>query len=165
VFGTVFNTDIPLLGTIVKALAALPVRVVATVGPRGDPGCLGPVPENVHVARYLPQTEVLPHVALVVSHGGSGTFLASLGYGIPQLCIPQAADQFANAAAAHRVGAGLSIEPGAVSPDHVRSAASRLLQEPAFGEAARKAQTEIQNLPGPDAVADRIESMLDTEPA
>jgi MGT family glycosyltransferase len=164
-FGTVFNTDIPLLATIVNALGALPVRVLVTVGPRGEPGSVGPLPENVHVARYVPQTQVLPHVALVVSHGGSGTFLASLGYGIPQLCIPQAADQFANAAAAHRVGAGLTIEPGAVSPDRVRVAAGRLLREPAFREAARKVQTEIQEMPGPEAVADKIESMLDTEPA
>jgi UDP:flavonoid glycosyltransferase YjiC (YdhE family) len=164
-FGTVFNTDIPLLATIVNALGALPVRVLVTVGPRGEPGSLGPLPENVHVARYVPQTQVLPHVALVVSHGGSGTFLASLGHGIPQLCIPQAADQFANAAAGHRVGAGLTIEPGAVSVDRVSGAADRLLREPAFGEAARKVQIEIQAMPGPEAVADKIESMLDTEPA
>ena len=164
-FGTVFNTDIPLLATIVNALGALPVRVLVTVGPRGEPGSLGPQPENVHVARYVPQTQVLPHVALVVSHGGSGTFLASLGYGIPQLCIPQAADQFANAAAAQRVGAGLTLEPGAVSLERVRGAAGRLLREPAFREAARKVQTEIQEMPGPEAVADKIESMLDTEPA
>ena len=161
-FGTVFNTDIPLLSIIVNALAGLPVRVLVTIGPRGEPGSLGLLPDNVHVARYVPQTEVLPHVALVVSHAGSGTFLASLGYGIPQLCFPQAADQFANAAGAQRVGAGLSIDPGLVSPDRVRAAAVRLLAEFAFREAARKVQTEIQEMPGPEVVADKIESMLDT---
>jgi hypothetical protein len=162
-FGTVFNTDIGQLVTIVNALGDLPARVLVTVGPRGDPDAIGTVPENVHVARYVPQTQVLPHVALVVSHGGSGTFLASLGRGIPQLCIPQAADQFANAAAGERVGACLTVEPGAVSADRVSSAASRLLREPAFGDAARKVHTDIENMPGPEAVAGKIEATHGTK--
>jgi hypothetical protein len=159
-FGTVFNTDIALLATIVNALGQHDVRVLVTLGPKGDPGSLGPLPDNVRVARYLPQTQVLPHVALVVSHGGSGTFLASLGYGIPQLCIPQAADQFANAAAAQRVGAGLAILPGAVTQEGVNAAADRLLREPSFREAARSVKKDIEEMPGPDTVADIIESVL-----
>jgi UDP:flavonoid glycosyltransferase YjiC (YdhE family) len=47
----------------------------------------------------------------------------------------------------------------------VSGAARRLLQEPAFREAARKVQAEIQEMPGPEAVADKIESMPDTKPA
>jgi UDP:flavonoid glycosyltransferase YjiC (YdhE family) len=159
-FGTVFNTDIAVLATIVNALGQHDVRVLVTLGPKGDPGLLGPLPDNVRVARYLPQTQVLPHVALVVSHGGSGTFLASLGHGIPQLCIPQAADQFANAAAAQRVGAGLTIAPGAVTHEGVNAAADRLLREPSFREAARDVKKDIEEMPGPDTVADIIESFL-----
>jgi UDP:flavonoid glycosyltransferase YjiC (YdhE family) len=159
-FGTVFNTDIPLLATIVNALGQFPVRVLATVGPRGDPGSLGTLPDNVHVARYVPQTQVLPHAALVVSHGGSGTFLATLGHGIPQLCIPQAADQFANAAAAQRAGAGLTIEPGGVTPERVSVATDRLLRESAFREAATRVKLDIDQMPAPDAVADIIETLL-----
>ena len=159
-FGTVFNTDITLLATIVNALGQHDVRVLVTLGPKGDPGSLGPLPENVRAARYLAQTQVLPHVALVVSHGGSGTFLASLGHGIPQLCIPQAADQFANAAAAQRVGAGLTLAPGAVTREAVNAAVDRLLLEPSFREAARSVKEDIEAMPAPDTVADIIESFL-----
>jgi UDP:flavonoid glycosyltransferase YjiC (YdhE family) len=159
-FGTVFNTDIPLLVNIVEGLAALPVRVLVTVGPRGDPGSLGTMPDNVHVARYVPQTQILPHVALVVSHAGSGTFLAALGHGIPQLCLPQAADQFGNAAAAERRGVGLSIAPGAVSCEMVREAAARLMQEPQFRDTTRLVGREISEMPGPRSVAEIIGSVV-----
>src|SRR6185503_13419353 len=108
-FGTVFNRDVALLARVVGALALLPVRVVVTVGPGGDPDALGPQPHHVHVARYLPQDEILPLCAAVVSHGGSGTFLAALAAARPQLCLPQAADQFLNAAALERSGAGVTL--------------------------------------------------------
>ena len=158
-FGTVFNTDHVQLVTITRALGDLPVRALVTVGPRGDPSALGPTPPNVHVARYVPQTQILPHVALVVSHAGSGTFLASLGSGIPQLCIPQAADQFQNAAAAERAGVGLTIEPGAVTTDQVTDSIERLLQEPSFRRRARRVQNEIEAMPGPAQVAKVIEQL------
>src|SRR5207244_2901564 len=106
-FGTLFGND-ELLSTIVRAVSELPVRVAVTVGPNGDPASLGPQPENVHVARYVPQDQILPLCAVVVSHGGSGTFLASLASGLPQLCVPLAADQFLHAAACASSHAGLS---------------------------------------------------------
>ncbi len=114
----------------------------------------------MHVARYLPQTEILPHAALVVSHAGSGTFLAALGHGIPQLCLPQAADQFGNAAAAERMGAALTIEPGGATAERVQAAAERVLQEPTFRTAAHKVQLDIEEMPGPAAVAAHIESFV-----
>ena len=141
-FGTVFQNDAA-LSTIVEALRDLGVRVVVTVGPHGDPASLGPQPSNVHVARYIPQSQLLAHCSVVVSHGGSGTFLAALAAEIPQLCIPQAADQFLNAAACAQSGAGLSIDPGSVSVDGVRDAVSRLLSEPAFRAATERVNREI----------------------
>jgi UDP-glucoronosyl and UDP-glucosyl transferase len=152
--GTVFNEDIVLIATILRALGGLDVRVVATVGPAGDPAALGAQPDNVHVARYIPQTELLPHCSVVVSHAGSGTFLATLAQGLPQLCVPQAADQFRNAEACVNSGAGLSLQPGTISSEHViADAVSRLLSEPGFRDAAGLVSKEIEAMPSPDQVA------------
>jgi hypothetical protein len=51
--GTAFSND-EVLSTVVGTIRELPVRVVVTVGPRGDPASLGPQPGNVHVARLHP---------------------------------------------------------------------------------------------------------------
>ncbi len=154
-FGTVFSND-EALSSIVEAVRNLPVRVVVTVGPHGDPATLGAQPDNVHVARYIPQDQLLRHSAVVISHGGSGTLLASLAAGIPQLCVPQAADQFFNAAACERSGSGLALQPGAVTVEDVRNAVQRLLSDTAFKSAATRVGAEIAAMPSAKDVADRI---------
>ena len=154
-FGTVF-TDASALGALVCAIRDLDVRVVATVGPHIDPEALGHQPANVHVAQYIPQRQLLPHCSAVVSHAGSGTFLASIAAAVPQLCLPQGADQFLNAAACSQSGVGLSLPPDQVSPDHVQTAVSRLLTEDSFGSSAAAVAQEITTMPAPPVVAAQL---------
>jgi UDP:flavonoid glycosyltransferase YjiC (YdhE family) len=96
--GTVFNGP-AVLEVVVNALADLQACVLVTVGPAADLDALGTHPANVRIERYVPQTRVLPEAAVVVSHSGSGTVVATLDHGLPQLCLPQGADQFLNARA------------------------------------------------------------------
>ena len=114
-FGTVFN-DARLLSMVVNAISSLPVSVVATVGLNNDPAMLGDQPTHVHVAQFVPQDDLLSHCAAVVSHGGSGTFLASLARGLPQLLLPQGADQFLNADAGESAGVAIVLRPHEQEP-------------------------------------------------
>jgi len=158
-FGTVFN-DPSLFAEAMSGVARLDVDVLVTVGPVADPVALGAVPPNVRVERYVPQTAVLPFCAVVVSHAGSGTFLASVGLGKPQLCLPQAADQFINAGQGAAAGAALTLAPGEASADAIAAALGRLLHEPAFAEAAGRISDEIAAMPGPDDVAEVLEGLV-----
>ncbi len=157
-FGTVFNTGGPFPAAVAGA-ARLDVDVLVTVGPTGDPGALGPLPPNVRVERYVPQTALLPQCSVVASHAGSGTFLASIGLGIPQLCLPQAADQFINGARGAAAGAALTLGPAEMSADAVSGALHRLLHEPAFADRARQIGAEIAAMPSPDEVAMVLEGL------
>ena len=156
-FGTVWNTDLNLLRTVVEGVSRLPVRVVLTCGPGNDPAALGDQPPNVEVAEFIPQAELLPHCTAVVSHAGSGTFLAALAHGLPQVLLPQAADQFLNAAAGARAGVGVAIQPDALSADTVTDALAALLGDSAQRAAAQTLATEIAAMPSHDQVADEIE--------
>jgi UDP:flavonoid glycosyltransferase YjiC (YdhE family) len=157
-FGTVWNRDPDLIARVVEGVRELPVRVVATVGPGTDPGALGDQPPNVEVATFIPQAELLPRCVAVVSHAGSGTFLAALAAGLPQLLLPQAADQFLNAAAAARAGAGIAIPPDAVTAASVRRELERLLGDPAFRSAAERIRDQIAAMPSPGAAAEGIQA-------
>jgi UDP:flavonoid glycosyltransferase YjiC (YdhE family) len=99
----------------------------------------------------------LPHVDVVVHHGGSGTTLGALTVGAPQLLLPQGADQFANADAVTAAGAGLRLLPGELSAeaiaDHVRKLLSR---QGNHRDAARLIAGEIARMPSPDEVARRL---------
>lgn len=158
-FGTVFNDPGGAFRAAIDGVAAHDVELLVTVGPEGDPTALGLVPPNVRVERYVPQARVLPACAAVVSHAGSGTFLATLSLGIPQLCLPMAADQFINAAQGAASGAAITLLPDEVSAEAVGHALGRLLGEASFGAAARRLAAEIAAMPGPDEVAGMLERL------
>jgi len=48
---------------------------------------------HVHIARWVPQADVLRHARVVVCHGGSGTTLGALAAGVPLVVTPLFDDQ------------------------------------------------------------------------
>jgi UDP:flavonoid glycosyltransferase YjiC (YdhE family) len=94
-----------------------------------------------------------------VHHGGSGTMLGALAHGLPQLLIPQGADQFINAQALAPTGAALSLLPEQISPDAVAAALRELLDEQSFRDAARRIAAEIDAMPAPAKVVAELERL------
>ena len=66
-----FNTTLELLRTLVAGAAALDVEVLVTTGRTVDPTALGPQPDHVHAAQFVPQDQVLDAVDAVICHAGS----------------------------------------------------------------------------------------------
>jgi UDP:flavonoid glycosyltransferase YjiC (YdhE family) len=149
-----------LLRTVVAALGELDVRLLVTVGPRGDPAAFGALPPNVMVERYVSQAAVLPLCAAVVSHAGSGTVLGAAGLGLPQVCLPQAADQFRNTEGLVRAGAGIGLHPDQVDSAAVAEAVRKVLDDPAIRAGAGRLSQEIAAMPGPGEVVTRLEELV-----
>jgi UDP:flavonoid glycosyltransferase YjiC (YdhE family) len=133
---------------------------VVTVGRDVEPDDLGPLPPRVRVERFVPQAHLLRRAAVVVSHGGSGTTLGALAHGLPLVLVPQAADQFDNAARAEAAGAAVVLRPGEVTAESVRAALGRVLGEPAFREAARSIEAEIAQMATVDEAATAVEELV-----
>lgn len=158
-FGTVFNTN-PAFTAAVAGVARMPdVSTVVTVGPQGDPRMFGDLPEHVIVTTYVPQNVLLPRCAVVVSHAGSGTLLGALALGVPQVCLPQAADQFRNAAACSTAGAGISLIGDDVTEASVEAAVRRAMSDVAFRHAANRLAEEIASMPTVEHAAVVIEQL------
>ena len=97
-------------GTI-DALAPLDARVLLTVGEGRDLSELGALPGNVRVESWVPQETVLSHASAVVTHGGYGSMLGALAHGVPSVGVPLFSfDQWQNAAAVARAGAGITLD-------------------------------------------------------
>jgi MGT family glycosyltransferase len=120
------------------------------VGPDLDPLELGPQPANMHIERFIPQTALLPHCTLVVSHAGSGSVLGALAHGLPMVLIPLGADQPLSAARCEALGVARVLDSITVTPAGVRAAAATVLAEPSYRRAAQQVQDEIRALPGPE---------------
>ena len=153
--GTVHN-DLSLFRMLLDALAEIDCNVVATIGRGNDPVLLEPIPRNARVERYVSQALVLPHVQLVVAHGGSGSILATFAHGLPSLLVPQGADQFENAGRCAELGAGHVLLPDQLTTEAVREAVVELLADSSYGERARELAAQIEAMPEPGDVARRI---------
>jgi UDP:flavonoid glycosyltransferase YjiC (YdhE family) len=157
--GTVTLNRAAVFTAALESLAGLGVRILVTVGPDGDPEALGRQPSHVTVERYVSQTDVLPRCTAVISHAGSGTFLGALGHGLPQVCLPQAADQFRNAEGAVDSGAGLALHPDEATPEAIVNAARRILEEEQFRVAAQGLAEDIRAMPSPAEVVNVLERL------
>jgi UDP:flavonoid glycosyltransferase YjiC (YdhE family) len=147
-----------LLTTAIEGLAMLDARVVVAAG-RVRPDQLGDLPDNITLQPWVPQANLLPHVDVVVHHGGSGTTLGALTVGAPQLILPQGADQFANADAVKAAGAGLLLLPDELSANAIAEHTHKLLPHHGYAghrDAARAIAEEIARMPSPDQVAHRL---------
>ena len=150
--GTVFG-NLELLRRMALEVAGTGCDTLVATGPGTRPGDLGDVPATVHVEQEVPQVQVLPHVDVVVHHGGTGTIIGALGHGLPQVLVPQGADQFWNADHITAEGAGRTVLPGA-PPGAVAEAVAALVEDQAPERtAARRLGGVISQMPGPDSVA------------
>ncbi|GGU13272.1 glycosyl transferase [Lentzea flava] len=156
--GTVAFGATDVLRAAIDGLARLPVDVLVAVGP-GDPALLGEVPDSVHVTGFVPQAKVLERASLVVHHGGTGTVLGTLAAGLPQLVLPQGADQFVNADVLAEKGAGRKLLGEEITADAVADAAGHLLDDPAARNVAAKVADEIAGMPEPAAVVEQLEKL------
>ena len=95
------------LQNVLDAVSGLPLRALVTTG-----GALSAenlrVPTNAELHSYLPHSDVLPTVSLVIGHGGHATTMAALSRDLPVIVLPMARfmDQFKIWQARERPGAG-----------------------------------------------------------
>jgi len=67
------------------------------------------LPPGTQTFGYIPFSDVLPHAAALVYHGGIGTLAQGIKAGIPHLAVPSAHDQFDNGWRIMQLGLGRSI--------------------------------------------------------
>ena len=132
--------------------------MVLTTGPNPSDS-VGIRSPRVHGVDYLAQSQILPNVDLVVSHGGAGTTLGALAYGLPHLVMPGAApSQQRDAMRTEAIGLGLFV-PQDAGTGRVRAAGRRLLSDPSYRAAGAAARSGVERLPSLDDGARFIERL------
>ena len=140
--GTLATDPDNLLRPAIAALADQDVLVIATSG--------GPDPEtvlaeryrpaNVRIDAFVPFTELLPLVDVMVTNGGYGGVQMALAYGVPLVGAGTTEDKMeVNARVAHS-GAGVSLKVDRPTPAQVLSGVRTVLGDPAYSARARMLQ-------------------------
>ena len=150
--GTVYGGNTAALLAAIEGLRGLDLNLIVAVGPQGEPALFEGVGKHVLVERFMPLASVLARCDVVVSQGGSGVMLGAMSLGLPQLMLPQGADQFRNAELGARSGAAVALLPQDATPRAIGAGAHRLLNEGHFASAAQGLREQIAAMPEPEAV-------------
>jgi MGT family glycosyltransferase len=157
--GTVWNRNLDIFRLVIEAVRDDDIALIVTIGSHNDPASLGPQPDDVFVHQYIPQGVLLPHCHAVVTHGGAGTTLGALAFGVPLLLLPQGADQYANAERVVAAGAGRRLLSDELSVDTVRDSLRAVLDDASYRRSAERIRTEIHDMPDARDALRRIEAL------
>ena len=151
--GTVFSgRGLETFRAVLDALAHEPVELVVTVGNAIEPDSLRPIPDKARIERFIPQADVLPDCSAVIHHGGAGTLMGALVHGVPQLVIPQGADNLVNARLVEKAGVGAVIDADSLRAQTVRDGLRSVLGAETL-VAANEAAAQLVAMPDPSQVA------------
>jgi UDP:flavonoid glycosyltransferase YjiC (YdhE family) len=154
--GSLGSGDVELMQRLIGFLAETDHRVVVSMGPQHTELELAP---NMVGAEFLPQPAILPHVDLVVTHGGNNTVTESLHFGKPMVVLPLFWDQYDNAQRMDELGLGIRLAPYEVEGTELRAAIERLLADDALARRLEGIAARLQARPGTLVAADAIERL------
>jgi MGT family glycosyltransferase len=158
--GSIGGVDPEFCRVCAEAFGDSPWQVVLATGRMTDRSVLDELPPNFEVHDSVPQVSVLSQAAAFVTHAGMGSMLEGLHHRVPMVALPQVFDQYHNAAALERLGVGVGLEPGDVTPQRLREAVESLVADPAVAERLAALGTAMRAAGGARAAADVIEKCL-----
>jgi MGT family glycosyltransferase len=161
--GTARKSDPAIFGLIAEACDGCNLQLVISLGGRRAPEHFDRLPGDPLVVRYAPQLELLKKAAIVVMHGGLNTALETLMEGTPMIAIPKSFDQPAVAARLEWLGVAEVVSVDNISAQQLRSALSKVLNDPSYRNAASAVQQKLRSIRGPDRAADIIEKKLGSD--
>jgi MGT family glycosyltransferase len=154
--GSLGSGDVPLMKSIVQALADTPHRYVVSKGPQHTEYELA---DNMVGEEFLPQVSVLPQVDLVITHGGNNTTTESLHFGKPMIVLPIFWDQHDNAQRIDETGFGVRLPTYSFGDGDLPAAIDRLLADRDLSARLAKASERLQANAGNERAAELIEQV------
>jgi len=157
--GTIAVDANDLIKPVCAALATEDVLVVATTA--GSAVNMA-TPENVRLASFLPYSQVLPYVDVLVTNGSYGTVQHALTYGVPMVACGTTEDKIEVCARIEWSGAGIRLKGSPPQETQIRNAVRRVLTDPSFKTAAQRIQSDLRKHDGPNEAVALLEELART---
>lgn len=152
--GSLGSADVDLMRRLVDVLSRTPHRYIVSKGPQHDQYELA---DNMWGEHQVPQTNVIPLVDLVITHGGNNTTTESFHFGKPMIVLPLFWDQYDNAQRVHETGHGIRLDTYRFEEDELHGAIERLLADAPLRARMDGIGSEIRSRSGARLAADLIE--------
>jgi MGT family glycosyltransferase len=152
--GSLGSADVDLMQRLIDTLADARFRVIVSMGPQHQ---LLRLADNMIGEEFLPQTQILPLVDVVVTHGGNNTVTECFWFGKPMVVLPLFWDQYDNAQRVAETGFGTRLDTYGHEPEELVGAIERLLADEPLRDRLAAASDRLQRHPGTVAAADAID--------
>ncbi|WP_370896075.1 glycosyltransferase [Chryseobacterium gossypii] len=143
-------------GRLIEAFAGQPVTIVAATPPE----IFEEWPSNFIVSSFVPQAALMPHMDMVICHGGFNTVNDTFINGLPMLITPIAYDHFHTAKLIERAGCGISIRYKRLRVESLRETVFELLENPKYRDAAKKVRDTFLAAGGNDRAVGLLEDFV-----
>ncbi len=161
--GTTFNQKPGHFRALIAALSTEAFNTIITVGKSIDPAQFHPLPPNVKVEQYIPQTLILPYCDMVIFHGGFNSLHSALWHGLPVVIIPlEAGDQRPTGTQCAELGLGVFVDEVHPEPETIKAAVRAVLEQPSYRQRARRFRSEMMALPDLSEAVRRLENLART---
>ena len=155
--GSLGSADVDLMRRLVAVLGRTRHRFIVSKGPLADEYEL---PSNMWGAAQVPQTNVLPHVDLVITHGGNNTTTEAFHFGKPMILLPLFWDQYDNAQRVDELGYGVRLATYAFEDEQLTGAIDHLLNDAALHDRMASNAATIRGRNGTIKAATLIEGLV-----
>ena len=153
---TMASADLQFMNRLISLLGKTEHKYIVSKGPRHDELKL---PGNMYGDRYLPQQKILPHVELVICHGGCNTVTESLAEGKPLIVLPNFGDQFDNAQRIEEVKLGIRLNYDFLDNELI-DAIEKLLYDKELHSRLEAISNRLKASDKHSILADKIETMF-----
>ena len=114
-------------------------------------GMLNNVPDNVMLAKWLPQNDLLGHpkTKLFITHGGNNGQMEGLYHGVQMLVVPFALDQSFNADRVVGMKLGKSLPPFTFETEELYDTLVEMLTNPIYSNNIKRCSRINKSFPSP----------------
>jgi|FLOH01.1.fsa_nt_gi MGT family glycosyltransferase len=154
--GSLGSADVDLMKRIISVLGKTQHRFIVSMGPAFDEIELA---DNMVGSEFLPQTEVIPKVDLVITHGGNNTVTEALHFGKPMILLPLFWDQYDNAQRMDELGFGKRLATYAFTDLEMTDSIAALLDDQELRDRMKVIGENIRLRNGTEVGANVIEQV------
>ncbi|MBW4606354.1 MAG: hypothetical protein KME22_03790 [Hassallia sp. WJT32-NPBG1] len=134
-------------------------EVVLTTGAFIHPDAV-PNISNIHVASFIPGSEILKQSQAIIHCGGNGTTYQALSQGVPAVVIPFNNDQNINAWLVKKNKLGIPLSTSELTANQVKLAVKKVVEDIDIQNHLQNFKNLLKKSNGPKTAADEIMSFL-----
>jgi len=106
------------------------------------------IPKNFIVKNYVPQSEILKHTDVAITHAGMNSTSDLLYNNVPFVAIPIGADQPYMAARVSELGAAISLDKDELTSEMLKNSVEKVQSDPSYLENIKKISNSFKEAGG-----------------